>query len=53
MRIDKYVTFYGFIKKYEDVEKLLIKCEFGVAPYTDEPDNYVRYTDPGKIKAYS
>lgn len=52
MKIDKYVTFHGFIKNHEDVEKLLMECEFGVAPYTDEPDNYVKYTDPGKVKAY-
>lgn len=52
MKIDKYVTFHGFIKNHKDVEKLLMKCEFGVAPYTDEVDNYVRYTDPGKVKAY-
>ena len=52
LKVTKYVTFYGYIKSHNDVEKLLSHCEIGVAPYTDEFDNYVRYTDPGKVKAY-
>lgn len=52
LKVSKYVTFHGFIKEHSDVEKLLDECELGVAPYTDTPDNYVRYTDPGKVKAY-
>jgi glycosyltransferase involved in cell wall biosynthesis len=52
LKITKYVTFHGFVKNHAEVEKMVSYCEFGVAPYTDSPDNYVKYTDPGKVKAY-
>lgn len=52
LKIGKYVTFHGFVKSHDEVEEMVSYCEFGVAPYTDSPDNYVRYTDPGKVKAY-
>src|SRR5579859_3104337 len=48
----KYITFHGFIKSHTDAEKLLANCAVGIAPYEDTPDNFVRYTDPGKVKAY-
>jgi len=31
---------------------MLSYCALGIAPYVDSEDNYVRYTDPGKVKAY-
>lgn len=46
------ITFYGFIKDHEEVEGLLATCAAAVAPYVDSHDNFVRYTDPGKVKAY-
>src|SRR5579859_67474 len=50
--VSKYVTFHGFIQSHTEAEKLLAQCAIGVAPYEDTPDNFVRYTDPGKVKAY-
>lgn len=35
-----------------EVERLLSYCAVSVAPYVDSEDNYVRYSDPGKVKAY-
>lgn len=52
LRVSKYITFYGFVKNHQEVEKMLSTCVIGVAPYVDSEDNYVRYTDPGKVKAY-
>ena len=52
LHLQKYVTFYGFIKNHDEVEALLAKCAAAIAPYVDSPDNFVRYTDPGKVKAY-
>jgi len=48
----KYVTFYGFVENHQEVERMLSTCAIGVAPYVNSEDNYVRYTDPGKVKAY-
>jgi glycosyltransferase involved in cell wall biosynthesis len=52
LRINRLVTFYGFIENHDDVESLLATCALAVAPYVDSPDNFVRFTDPGKVKAY-
>ncbi len=52
MRVMKYVTFYGFIADHNKVERFLAENAIGVAPYLDIEDNFVRYTDPGKVKAY-
>ena len=42
----------GFIKDYDDVEKLLRDGAIAVAPYVDDDKTYTRYTDPGKPKDY-
>ncbi len=52
LHVSRYITFHGFIEDHERVEDLLSQCALGLAPYTESDDNYVRYTDPGKIKAY-
>ncbi|MBI4225983.1 glycosyltransferase [Candidatus Roizmanbacteria bacterium] len=52
LNVEKYITFFGYIKTQEQVEKMLSYCALGIAPYEDTPDNFVRYTDPGKVKAY-
>lgn len=52
LRIQKYVTFAGYIRDHNDVERMLAKSAIAVAPYEDTADNFVRFTDPGKIKAY-
>lgn len=51
MHMTKYVTFHGFIKNHTDVEALLVKNAAAVAPYVNNPDNPVRFTDSGKVKA--
>jgi len=52
LKISKHVKFKGFIKKHEDLEKELCESAIGIAPYVDDPDNFTRYTDPGKPKLY-
>ncbi|MEK7572825.1 MAG: glycosyltransferase [Patescibacteria group bacterium] len=52
LSVSNYLTFYGFIEDLEEVERLLSYCALGIAPYVNSKDNYVRYTDPGKVKAY-
>jgi len=52
LKIAKYVDFKGFVKDHKEVEKILCKSAVAVAPYMDSPDNYTRYTDPGKPKLY-
>ncbi len=52
LTVSQYITFYGFIRSHEKVEKLLAANSVSIAPYVDSEDNFVRYTDPGKVKAY-
>lgn len=51
-KLTKYIQFSGFIKKYSDVERLMIDSAVAVAPYVDDNKTYTRYTDPGKPKDY-
>lgn len=50
--VENHITFHGFIKTQRELQSLIASCAVGVATYVDSEDNYVRYTDPGKIKAY-
>lgn len=52
LKVKKYVEFKGFVKNHRQVEKILCKSALAIAPYVDSPDNYTRYTDPGKPKLY-
>lgn len=51
-KVEKHITFFGYIKSHEDIEKRLPFYCLGYAPYTSDPNNYIQYTDPGKVKAY-
>lgn len=50
--LKKKIKITGFIKDYDDVEKLLRDGAIAVAPYVDDDKTYTRYTDPGKPKDY-
>jgi len=52
LKISEYVEFKGFVKNHRKLEKILCQSFIAVAPYVDTPDNYTRYTDPGKPKLY-
>src|SRR3989344_3103160 len=52
LKLERHVEFKGFIKTHEGVEKILCQSAIGIAPYVDDPDNFTRYTDPGKPKLY-
>jgi glycosyltransferase involved in cell wall biosynthesis len=45
-------TFHGFVKDHRDVERILSEASIAVAPYAPTDDNFTRYADPGKLKAY-
>jgi len=49
--LDK-IEFTGYVKDHGEVEKRLSLSSIAVAPYVDSEDNFVRYTDPGKVKDY-
>lgn len=46
------VEFTGFIKNHTQMQNRLAQAAIAVAPYIDDEENYTRYTDPGKPKAY-
>lgn len=49
--LDK-IEFTGYVKDHREIEKRLSLSAIAVAPYVDSEDNFVRYTDPGKVKVY-
>ena len=52
LRLEKYVEFKGFVKDNEEVNRILLDSNIGVAPYLITKNSYKYYTDPGKIKTY-
>jgi glycosyltransferase involved in cell wall biosynthesis len=46
------VAFHGFVEDHRDVESILAEGSVAVAPYVASDDNFTRYADPGKLKAY-
>jgi glycosyltransferase involved in cell wall biosynthesis len=46
------VTFHGFVKDHQDVERLLATGSIAAAPYEDDPSSFTRFADPGKLRAY-
>jgi glycosyltransferase involved in cell wall biosynthesis len=46
------IRFHGFVPDHREVERLLGGASLAAAPYTESPDTFTRFADPGKIKAY-
>ena len=47
------IHLYGFIGDRARVSAILSGCALGIAPWTMEEENNVRYADPGKPKHYA
>lgn len=52
LKLEKHITFHGFVDDHKDVEALLADATVAVAPYAKIPDNFSVTSDPGKVKAY-
>lgn len=54
LNIEKFVKFAGFVKKHEDIEKMISHSALAVALYEkgNIETNFTYFADPGKIKAY-
>lgn len=52
LKIEDHVRITGFLKEIQEAYELLRTSAVAVAPYADVPENFTRYTDPGKIKDY-
>ena len=50
--INQHVTFTGFIASNDEMRQHLLTATLAIALYENTPDNYTRYTDPGKPKEY-
>ena len=50
--IDGNVLFHGAVASHKELLERISRHTVAVAPYADRPDNFTRYTDPGKVKAY-
>ncbi len=46
------IEFTGVIEDHSEALERISRGAVGIAPYTDDPDNFTQYTDPGKPKAY-
>jgi glycosyltransferase involved in cell wall biosynthesis len=50
--LDGVVRFEGVIRDHGELLRRIARCAVALAPYPDVPENFTRYTDPGKPKAY-
>lgn len=50
--VRSFVEFTGYIEEHKDMERILVRCAVGLAPYEPSPHSLARYTDPGKPKQY-
>ena len=46
------VTFFGFVSDEAAVQSILSSAWVAIAPYRVDATNFVRFADPGKLKAY-
>lgn len=47
------IVLHGFIGDRKKVSQILSHCALGIAPWTMDAENNVRYADPGKPKHYA
>ena len=56
LNISNNVVFTGYIENHQDIEKMLTKCSFAIAPYEKYDDNghlsFSYFADPAKLKLY-
>lgn len=52
LKLEKYVTFTGYIKSFKDLTKVLANASIGLAPFLPDPNSLSYYSDPSKIKLY-
>lgn len=51
-KLEKHVSFLGYIKDHSEVENRIAKAAIAVAIYNKRHDDFSYYADPGKIKSY-
>lgn len=52
LSVEKNLTFTGYIKDHQDVEKIISSCAVGIACYEDSKDSFTYYAEPSKTKIY-
>lgn len=52
LKVQKYVTFLGYIESFQELTSCLAKGSIGLAPFVPAPDSLSYYSDPSKIKLY-
>lgn len=52
LKIDDHVIFTGFVASNDEMRRHLLAASVAVALYENTPENFTRYTDPGKPKEY-
>jgi glycosyltransferase involved in cell wall biosynthesis len=50
--MEEAITFHGFVADHREVERILAAGAVAVAPYDTDVENFTRFADPGKLKAY-
>ena len=46
------IEFAGYIEDHREIERRLLGCAIGLAPYVPDAESFSRFADPGKIKLY-
>jgi glycosyltransferase involved in cell wall biosynthesis len=52
LKIEKYVTFLGYVESHKEMENRIAEAGIAVALYNKKYDEFSYYADPGKIKNY-
>lgn len=52
LKLQKYISFLGFIEKFKDVTQIISNSGIGIATFLPEPDSLSYYSDPSKIRLY-
>jgi len=52
LKLEKLVSFTGYVESHQKLENLMAKGALGVALYNSAIDQFTYYADPGKVKVY-
>jgi len=50
--VSQQIEFGGYIADHREIERRLVGCALGLAPYVPDTESFSRFADPGKIKLY-
>ncbi len=50
--VENAVDFLGYVEDHTEAFRIVAKGGIALAPYTQDPESFTRFADPGKLKVY-